>query len=80
MLAFAAQWLGHRYKYPKSTPCYHPVQQQSFMPTLFSGLWVTCLIGGYQPRHFTPYFLENLEAVGLARGTFLKFTLVRGAA
>lgn len=49
------------------------------MPTLLSGLWVACVIGGYQPRHFTPYFLEILEAVGLARGTYLTFTLVRGA-
>jgi hypothetical protein len=46
-LAFAVQWLGHRYKYPKLTTRYHPAQQQSFMPTPFSGLWVTYLVGGY---------------------------------
>jgi hypothetical protein len=65
-LAFAAQWLGRRYKYPKSTPCYHPVQQQSFMPTLFSGLWVTCLIGGYRPRHLTPYLPQDLGSHGIS--------------
>jgi hypothetical protein len=44
MLAFASQWLGHRYKYPKIRLCYHSARQKSFMPTPFSRLWVSCLI------------------------------------
>lgn len=39
-LAFAVQWLGHRYKCPISTSCYHSAQQQSVISTLFSRLWV----------------------------------------
>jgi hypothetical protein len=35
-LAFAIQWLSHRYKCPRLTPSYHSAQQQSFMSTLFS--------------------------------------------
>jgi hypothetical protein len=41
----------------------HPVtnllQQQLIMSTLFSGIWVTCLTGGYNPRHFTPYLPQD---------------------
>jgi hypothetical protein len=36
------------------------------MPTLFSGLWVTCLIGGYRPRHFTPYLPQDLGSHGIS--------------
>jgi ubiquitin-protein ligase E3 D len=59
-LASAVQWLGHRYKYPKSTPCHHSAQQQSFMPTPFSRLWVYMFDWRLRPRHFTLYLPRDL--------------------
>jgi hypothetical protein len=59
----------------------HPITilltQQSFMFTLFSGLRVRCLTGGFRLGISLCIFLKIVEAMGLARGTGVDYLPTR---